>query len=325
MELLSICIPTYKRNLELLDSLEEMLEFLKKFNISVYINDNDKDSELEKNIRLKNIIQQHKKIFYKKNNPSLTIDENMLDVLARANSKYCLWLGDDDFIFKEDLEKLYLLLENNEYDLVILNKTEVTKDELLKLKRKEKIKLKYFNEKKFGEYSDLKFFIEKNYNNFRYGNIIVKREYLDKVDILKYYGTYHCYGGYIYESLFFANELHKKISVNVVDALVVYMLKIERSWEEVKWEALIGEVNMYFNLPDNNYKKIIINSYYGNRNIILNKHIVARQNKELKLKLKEIEKYFTLSNKMKSYILNIFIEIYICIKILFKKVKNEKF
>ena len=66
MELLSICIPTYKRNLELLDSLEEMLEFLKKYNISVYINDNDKDSELEKNIRLKNIIQQHKKIFYKK-------------------------------------------------------------------------------------------------------------------------------------------------------------------------------------------------------------------------------------------------------------------
>lgn len=324
MELFSICIPTYKRNFELIEILENMLEFLKKKNIAVYINDNDEKSELIKNVRFQNLIKQHKKIYYKKNNPNLTIDENMLDVLSRAHSKYCLWLGDDDYIFEKDLEKLYLMLQKNEYDLLILNKVEVSKQELEKIKKNENIKLKFYNEKKSGLYINLEKFFKQNYDNFRYGCLVVKKEEILKINYEKYFGTFHCYSGTLLEVLFNLEKINKTIKINVVEDITVHMLKIKRSWEEVKWEAIAGEMDMFLKLPNNKYKNILINRYYGNINVMFNKQLQAKESQKIKIKLEELEKYYLKRKKIQNKLLKICVECYIYLKYLKKILKKFK-
>lgn len=326
MELLAVCITTYKRNEVLVDILTEMLECLIKYSIPVYINDNDEDSKLEENKLFQDIIIKYKKIYYKKNKPSLSIDENLMNILERSSSKYSLWLGDDDYIFSTDLERLYLKLESTEYDLVILNKSEVTREELKELKLHQNIKLKLYNEKKKGEYNNLDSFFEKNYDNFRYGCLVVRNEYLNKVELSRYYGTYHCYIGFIFETLFYLEREKKNISISVVDEIVIYMLKIKKNWEEVKWEAIIGEIDFFMSISNDKYKQLILKKYFGGRKRKIIRYIGASENLKYKLKLEEFEEKNFKNKIFENFFLKMIAKIYVILRKIYRRtnIKYEK-
>lgn len=316
-ELLSICIPTYKRNEYLIENLEIMLPFIKKYNVKVYINDNDSNSILEQNSDFIYLLRSYKNIFYKKNIPELSMDDNMIDVLKRSNSKYSIWLGDDDYIFPKDLEKLYLKLQKKEYSFIILNKTEVTKSELLMLKENRNINLKLFNTNREGEYSNLNNFFKKNYNGFRYGSLVVRKEYLEIVDVEKYKGTYHCYAGFIIESLINLEKLQKNINISVEKDIIVYMLKIDRSWKEVKYEATAGEVELYIILCKNfNFKDITYRTWKKRLKYM---YIISYENEIILKKMKEFEKVL----KIKNFILpKLYAKLYLFLRYFYRSLKK---
>lgn len=321
-ELLSICIPTYKRNDLLIKSLELILPFVKEKKIAVYINDNDKDSKLFENNKFQEIILKCEGyINYKKNDPELNQDKNLLDVLLRNRSKYSLWMGDDDYIFSKDLEKIYFKLENNDYDLVILDKTRLSYEEFLKIEKGQKINLKYFNKNIYGEYDSIEKFYQKNGDNFSHGNLIIRNEYLKYCNFNEYMGTCHITAGVVFEVLDYLEEQNKKIKVLVDNESIIYMLTVPRSWLDFKEQAVVGEMTCYLK-ANSRYKKILIRKNFGNIKRLCGLYILARKNKNIEDELKKIEP-FVVSKFSKIFIL-LYLRFYENLRFIYRRIKGRK-
>jgi hypothetical protein len=60
-------------------------------------------------------------LFFKSNNSNLGIDQNMINVAQMATSKYCWVFGSRRILFPGMLDKIYSVLSQGDWDMIILN------------------------------------------------------------------------------------------------------------------------------------------------------------------------------------------------------------
>jgi len=111
MKLLTIGILTYNRELALNRLLKSLVLEIEKNKISKYINILISDNS-EENTKINKKIIKKKYIFYTKNKNNLGQDGNTLNLYDKSKSKYLLFFGDDDIVYKNSLKKLIFLLNN---------------------------------------------------------------------------------------------------------------------------------------------------------------------------------------------------------------------
>ena len=116
--LLSILIPTYNRQNELLKNIELLSQYIRKLNcqelVEIIISDNYSNdntvSITEKYIsRNKDINIQ----LYKHSRNS-GLERNVIFVLSKSNAKYVMYLGDDDYLKQEYLEYIIDEITHND-------------------------------------------------------------------------------------------------------------------------------------------------------------------------------------------------------------------
>lgn len=132
-KLLSICIPTYNRSKYLKQCLESIvLQFEDKNvyeKVDVVISDNastDNTTDVVKEFQ-----NRFSNIKYFKNRSNLGVDKNILNIIEKSDTEYCLPIGDDDAFFngsfKMILEKIektkvpYYMLNSVGYDPELIN------------------------------------------------------------------------------------------------------------------------------------------------------------------------------------------------------------
>jgi len=132
--ILSICIPTYNRAEYLPEAIESVLEQITddlRDKVEICISDNastDNTTEIVKVFQEKNICN----IVYYKNEENIGADRNFLQVIEIANGEYCWWLGSDDKLKEESIDKIIDEINNNYNDIYLFNREEYSFD----LKRK---------------------------------------------------------------------------------------------------------------------------------------------------------------------------------------------
>ena len=107
---ISLCIPTYNRPQSLKNCLNS-LSLQTNLNFEVCISDNFSDENIE------NIIKPFKsklKIKFSKNNENLGAALNFMKVASMAENNFIWFLGDDDLLVPDAIEKLVKLIEENE-------------------------------------------------------------------------------------------------------------------------------------------------------------------------------------------------------------------
>ncbi len=95
--LLTIAIPTRNRDKYLIETVDSIIKQIEFKNIQIIICNN---SDIKNSI-IKDKYLEYKNIKYIENEELLSIDDNMIKVASFVNSKYFLWLGDDDFIIED--------------------------------------------------------------------------------------------------------------------------------------------------------------------------------------------------------------------------------
>ena len=107
--LISICIPTYNRPQSLLNCLNS-LSLQKNKNFEVCISDNCSKQNI------KNLIRPYKKklkIKYNRNKKNLGFASNLLKVSLMAKGDFIWFLGDDDLLVNNAIEKLSHMIKKN--------------------------------------------------------------------------------------------------------------------------------------------------------------------------------------------------------------------
>ena len=122
---LEILIPTYNRVKDLEKNLKILKDYIikNKFlsEIRIIISDNNSTDSTEKMIlELKKDEVLNKLIKYNKQIENIGLEKNALDILSKSEAEYIMYLGDDDYIEQEYLEKVMSILENESDIGVIL-------------------------------------------------------------------------------------------------------------------------------------------------------------------------------------------------------------
>ena len=120
-ELFGICITTFNRSKLLEETLMSLLPEVIKFNIPIYISDNasvDNTEDVVNSIKLK-----YPNIYYHSNSENLGIDNNMINVIEMAETKYALWFSDDDKLENGAIENILDYLKESP-SLLILRRGE---------------------------------------------------------------------------------------------------------------------------------------------------------------------------------------------------------
>jgi abequosyltransferase len=118
-EILSFCIPTYNRGLDLKTIVEKLIEVIKDYNIEICISDNDSpDSTEEVVVELQKIYPYIK---YFKQPSNMGLDINIQTALQMSTTKYGWLLGDTYVLIEPEFKKIYKILQDNDLDGVLLN------------------------------------------------------------------------------------------------------------------------------------------------------------------------------------------------------------
>lgn len=115
-DLIGICIPTYNRADILSRNLENLIEQIKNFSVPIYISDNDSPDNTKEVVE--NAKGKYEYIYYNKNDTNIGSDLNFQKALLLTETKYAWLLGDDDTIIR-DFDKIYEILDKNDYDALI--------------------------------------------------------------------------------------------------------------------------------------------------------------------------------------------------------------
>ena len=120
MPLLSICIPTYERERDLIRCLESIFSLPKNVltKLEVCISDNCSSYDF---IELMESYSNNKNLVFKKNQENIGFDGNVLEVVKMACSDYVMLLGNDDVVLEDGILKLILELERHCPDAVFSN------------------------------------------------------------------------------------------------------------------------------------------------------------------------------------------------------------
>jgi len=105
--LISVCIPTFNRPKSLLNCLNSLVLQTNK-NFEVCISDNCSDKDIKKLIKP---FRKKLKIKFNKNKKNLGFALNLLKVSNMATGKFVWFLGDDDLLVKDGIEKLEIIIK----------------------------------------------------------------------------------------------------------------------------------------------------------------------------------------------------------------------
>lgn len=119
--LLSFVIPTFNRADYLNKCLEINIEFIKKYNIQIFISDNASTDNTQDVVE--KWVQFYEHIHYYRNDSNIGMDENIEKGLKYPKTKYIWLLGDAYQLPKGGIEYLLDVIANNEqlYDLFVFN------------------------------------------------------------------------------------------------------------------------------------------------------------------------------------------------------------
>ena len=120
--LLSICIPTYNRcfilNKMLLNLSKSIVGYEKYLEIIIFSNGSSDDTDIVVKswflIQNKNLV-----IKYKRNKINLGVSRNIISLLYKSNSKYFMFLGDDDELNMQNFTKIMHILKNDNPSAII--------------------------------------------------------------------------------------------------------------------------------------------------------------------------------------------------------------
>jgi abequosyltransferase len=117
--LLSICIPTYNHAEPLKKTLQAMIAQARPYNIPIYVSDN---ASTDHTVKVLNAFQkEYPLLFFRSNKENRGIDQNMIDAAHMASSKYVWVIGARRILVPGILEKIYKILEEADWDMIVLN------------------------------------------------------------------------------------------------------------------------------------------------------------------------------------------------------------
>jgi glycosyltransferase involved in cell wall biosynthesis len=121
---ISILIPTYNRANYLIKNLQILSNFINELNlnnkIEIIISDNCSSDSTE--LKVTDFINNNLdiRIQFFRQNSNLGLEKNALFVLAKAQSEFVMYLGDDDYIMKDYLKYSIEHLNNNSKTALII-------------------------------------------------------------------------------------------------------------------------------------------------------------------------------------------------------------
>ncbi|MEM0134254.1 MAG: glycosyltransferase family A protein [Thermoplasmatales archaeon] len=133
-DILGICIPTYNREVFLLNNLRSIIPQFKKFQLPIYISDNCSDDNTKKVIE--ELSMGYPNINLNRNNSNIGLYLNILNVISMPKTEYIWLMGDDDEICEDAVSYILNYLKKKP-DFLVLNAQEY--DSSLQTKRSEKI------------------------------------------------------------------------------------------------------------------------------------------------------------------------------------------
>lgn len=205
--LLSICIPTYNRADYLNDCLGNIISEAREFDLPIYVLDNNStDSTYE-------LVQEYPKKYphleYSKQERTVSIDQNMLDVIELSNSQFCVWLGDDDKFKPGAIKKILdALTENEEVSFMLLNA------ELLDSHAVNGLGHYTINIQDNLSLNDPVVLFQEYWDKLPFGTLVIRRESLLSVKVTRFMETAHSYSGAVFEYL--AQEYTEKKRCNIL-------------------------------------------------------------------------------------------------------------
>lgn len=303
-ELLSIFIPTYNRHVYLKECLDSVLEQVKKYNINIYISNNyPNDTELYK------IIENYKKIysniFYYENQKNIGIDLNMAKAFEYPKSKYCLMLGDDDFLLENAIDEIINKIKDIDVDFVLLNTNfyslnNTIKRELLDIKEDEYINNPIDGFKNYG-------FINHSHG-IPYGCLICNLESIKKLnskDVYRYVETSHLYSGVLWDML--VNKKCFNTALLISKATIGMRQEGEKTWTKDLIDIYFRQVPLWLKKLPSYYKKVsnkFLKSYYKN---IFNFRFLVRILSEINFKQRNAVLTYNIPQYIKNRIIFILI------------------
>lgn len=117
MEKISICIPTYNREVYLRKAIESCMFAVENYDICLYIQDNASPDDTESLV--KSFVSD--KIFYERNKKNMGNRYSLNRLIERAQGEYIFVLTDDDYILPGSMKCLLDFLDEYNPDFVLSN------------------------------------------------------------------------------------------------------------------------------------------------------------------------------------------------------------
>jgi len=316
--LLTIAIPTRNRGNFLKETLESLVSqpLFDTINIVVCNNNSDDNTHevLSKYETIPNILIYH-------NSETLSIDENMIKVAKFVTSKYFLWLGDDDLIKKSKLKEILGILNNGNYDLILLNAEYISVD----------FATSYGTTLSLNEnitYTVPKDFFKQHCFNTPFGSVILNTKGFTKSlkNIQKYMGTSHAYGSIFYDYLSRKYNNEHIVNIFVVADDYIFLRKVKKTWANDAAKIIFNEIPKWFTTFDSHYKKEAKKMFeiYLNREFTFKRLLFYRFFTGISLSNAKVNlEYVTTFKKIKYLIVCLLPKIDLIKKIIDKRLKNE--
>jgi glycosyltransferase involved in cell wall biosynthesis len=118
-DLLSFCIPTYNHAEPLRKNLESLIPQARQYNIPIYVSDNASTDHTIK--VLESFQKDYPLLYFKSNKENLGVDQNMVNAVRMASTKYVWTFGARRILLPGMLNRIYKMLNESDWDLIVLN------------------------------------------------------------------------------------------------------------------------------------------------------------------------------------------------------------
>lgn len=184
----------------------------------------------------------------------------MAKAFEYPKSKYCLMLGDDDFLLKNSIDTIINNIEHIDVDFVILNANFYSLDNKVQRRLLDLNCDEYITDpiKGFENYAD----------KMPYGCLICNLESIKKLKIEKIYrytGTSHLYSGVLWDMLINKKCCNKAFLIS--KPTIGFRGEGEKTWKEDLIDIYFKQIPLWSKKLPSDYRKIANNSlsnYYKN-------------------------------------------------------------
>ena len=123
---LSVAIPTYNREKELVECLNSIVPQAKKFGIRIYVSDNASTNDV--GAIIDRFRAEYPWIIYHRNEVNLGLDANVRKLISMVESQYVWLFCDDDIMLNGALERILPLCESCNHQLIVVDRQYRSRD-----------------------------------------------------------------------------------------------------------------------------------------------------------------------------------------------------